>query len=111
MMKKKRQSGRGKRKASGEVWKLRLYVTGNTSRSMTAIRNLKRLCNEHLRGRYKVEVVDLLKHPQMAAGDQIIAVPTLVRRLPPLLKRIIGDLSNTQQVLVLLELCPEKVSS
>ncbi len=78
---------------------------------MTAIRNLKKLCNEHLRGRYKVEVVDLLKHPQMAAGDQIVAVPTLVRRLPPLLKRIIGDLSNTQQVLVLLELCPEKASS
>lgn len=83
---------------------LRLYVAGQTPRSIAAIGNLKRICDEHLAGRYSIEVVDLLENPQLAAGDQILAVPTLVRRLPPPIKRIIGDLSNTERVLVGLDL-------
>ncbi len=91
-------------------WNLRLYIAGDTSRSIAALANLQRICDEYLAGQYHVEVVDLLKSPQLAAGDQIVAVPTLVRRLPPPLKRIIGDLSNSQQVLVGLDLRPGKVS-
>jgi len=106
MTKTKRQSTRGRRK----TWNLRLYIAGNTSRSITALTNLQRICDEHLAGRYRVEVVDLLKSPQLAAGDQIIAVPTLVRRLPTPLKKIIGDLSNSQQVLVGLDLRLGKAS-
>src|ERR1700761_4063770 len=85
---------------------LRLYVAGQTPKSVTALANLKRLCEEHLSGRYRIEVIDLLEQPQLAAGDQILAVPTLVRRLPEPLKRIIGDLSNTDRVLVGLDLQP-----
>lgn len=85
---------------------LRLYVAGQTSKSIAALANLKRVCEEHLAGRYDIEVVDLLKNPQLAAGDQILAVPTLVRRLPAPLKRIIGDLSNTDKVLVGLDIRP-----
>jgi circadian clock protein KaiB len=91
-------------------WNLILYIAGETSRSIAAMSNLQKICDEHLAGKYRVEVVDLLKNPQLAAGDQIIAVPTLVRRLPAPLKRIIGDLSNSQQVLVGLDLRPGKVS-
>lgn len=86
------------------TWNLRLYVAGKTPRSVAAIGNLKRICSEHLAGRCTVEVIDLLEHPQLAAGDQILAVPTLVRRLPPPLKRVIGDLSSTERVLVGLDL-------
>ena len=83
---------------------LRLYVAGQTTRSLAAMANLKRVCEEHLAGRYDIEVIDLLKNPKLAAGDQILAIPTLVRRLPPPLKRIIGDLSNTEKVLVGLDI-------
>jgi circadian clock protein KaiB len=85
-------------------YSLRLYVAGQTPKSLAAIANLKRICEDHLAGRYRIEVVDLLITPQIAAGDQIVALPTLVRRLPPPLKRIIGNLSDTERVLVGLDL-------
>jgi circadian clock protein KaiB len=85
-------------------YNLRLYVAGQTPKSLAAISNLKNLCELHLAGHYSVEVVDLLVTPQLAAGDQIVALPTLVRRLPPPLKRLIGDLSNTERVLVGLDI-------
>jgi len=88
----------------GESYQLRLYVAGETPRAAAALANLKRVCEEHLAGRYTIEVVDLLANPRLAAGDQIIAVPTLVRRLPPPMKKIIGDLSNEERVLVGLDL-------
>jgi circadian clock protein KaiB len=87
-------------------YNLRLYVAGQTPKSLTAIANLKQLCEQHLAGRYTIEVVDLLKNPQLAEGDQILAVPTLVRRLPPPIKRIIGTLSDTERVLVGLDIVP-----
>ncbi|MCJ2033381.1 circadian clock KaiB family protein [Methylobacterium sp. J-068] len=86
---------------------MRLYVAGQTAKSMAALANLKRICEEHLPGRYDIEVVDLMQNPKLAAGDQILAIPTLVRRLPEPLKRIIGDLSNTEKVLVGLDLRPK----
>jgi circadian clock protein KaiB len=89
-----------------EVWELRLYVAGESPRSLLAFSNLKRMCEEHVPGRYKIEVIDLLKHPQLAAGDQIVAIPTLVRRLPEPLRRIVGDLRNTERTLVGLQLRP-----
>lgn len=79
---------------------MRLYVAGQTPKSIRAFSNLKVLCEEHLKGRYQIEVVDLLEHPEMARGDQIVAVPTLVRKLPQPVRQIIGDLSNTDRVLV-----------
>jgi circadian clock protein KaiB len=88
----------------GGQYNLRLYVAGQTPKSITALANLKKICEEHLVGRYQIEVIDLLEHPQLAAGDQILAVPTLVRRLPEPLKRIIGNLSNMERVLVGLDL-------
>ena len=90
----------------GVVWTLRLYIAGHTPKSVTALANLKRLCEEQLAERYKLEIVDLLEHPERAKADQIVAIPTLVRQLPPPLKRIIGDLSNTERVIVGLELDP-----
>jgi circadian clock protein KaiB len=87
-----------------EMYLLRLYVAGQTPRSLQALSNLKRICEEHLTGRYRVEVIDLLQKPQLAAGDQILAIPTLVRTLPKPARRIIGDLSNTEKVLVGLDL-------
>jgi circadian clock protein KaiB len=89
-----------------EFWDLRLYVAGQTPKSMTAFANLKRICEEHLAGKYRIEVVDLLKEPQLARGDQILALPTLVRKLPEPIKKIIGDLSNTERTLVGLDLRP-----
>jgi len=89
-------------------YNLRLYVAGNTPKSVAALVNLKQICEEHLAGRYRIEVIDLLENPQLAAGDQILAVPTLVRRLPPPLKRIIGNLSDSERVLVGLDLQPLK---
>ena len=88
----------------GDIWELRLYVAGQTPKSLTAFANLKRLCEEHLAGQYRIEVIDLLENPQLAKGDQIVAIPTLVRKLPEPLKKIIGDLSNTERVLVGLDL-------
>jgi circadian clock protein KaiB len=87
-------------------YNLRLYVAGQTPKSLAAIANLKQICEEHLADRYTIEVVDLLVSPQLAAGDQILAVPTLVRRLPPPIKRVIGNLSNTERVLVGLDIRP-----
>ena len=87
-----------------EKFRLRLYVAGQTPKSLLAFRNLTRICEEHLQGRYEIEIIDLIEHPQLAQGDQILAVPTLVRRLPEPIKRIIGDLSNTDRVLVGLDL-------
>lgn len=87
-----------------ESWNLRLYVAGMTPRAVAAFANLKKLCETHLADRYEIEIIDLLQQPQLAAGDQIIAVPTLVRRLPPPMKKIIGDLSNEERVLVGLDL-------
>jgi len=81
-------------------YELRLYVAGQTAKSLAAFANLKRICETHLEGKYRIEVIDLTKTPQLAAGDQILAVPTLVRRLPEPIKKIIGDLSNEERVLV-----------
>jgi circadian clock protein KaiB len=87
-------------------WDLKLYVAGQTAKSLQAFANLKRICEEHLAGEYQIEVIDLLKNPQLAKGDQILAVPTLVRKLPAPVRKIIGDLSNTERVLVGLDLRP-----
>lgn len=89
-----------KKDSPEEIWILKLYVAGQTSKSIAAFANLKKICEEHLAGKYRIEIVDLLKNPQLAKGDQIIAVPTLVRQLPPPVKKIIGDLANTERVLV-----------
>ena len=89
-----------------ETWNLRLYVAGQTPKSITAFANLKKICEEHLAGKYRIELVDLLINPQLAKGDQIIAIPTLVRKLPEPLKKIIGDLANTERVLVGLDIRP-----
>jgi len=85
-------------------WELRLYVAGQTPKSLAAFANLKKICEEHLAGQYRIEVIDLLENPRLARGDQILAVPTLVRKLPEPVKKIIGDLSNTERVLVGLDL-------
>jgi circadian clock protein KaiB len=90
--------------ARPEYWDLRLYVAGQTPRSLTAFANLKRLCEERLQGRYHIEVIDLVKNPQLARGDQILAIPTLVRKLPEPIRKIIGDLSDSDRVLVGLDL-------
>jgi circadian clock protein KaiB len=87
-----------------DTYRLRLYVAGRTPKSTQALTNLKQICEEHLQGRYEIEIVDLLVSPQLARGDQILAVPTLVRRRPEPIKKIIGDLSNTERVLVSLDL-------
>jgi circadian clock protein KaiB len=87
---------------------LRLYVAGQTPKSMAAFANLKKICEEYLEGRYQIQVVDLLENPKLARGDQILAVPTLVRQLPLPVRRIIGDLSNTERVLIGLDLVPRK---
>ncbi|HEV2421439.1 MAG TPA: circadian clock protein KaiB [Candidatus Acidoferrales bacterium] len=91
-------------KGSLTVIKLRLYVAGQTPKSLAAMSNLKRICDEHLKGRYRIEVIDLVKNPQLAQGDQILAIPTLVKKLPVPVRKIIGDLSNTDRVLVGLDL-------
>ena len=93
-------------KAARPAWELRLYVAGQTPKAVAAFTNLKKLCEEHLAGQFEIEVVDLLKTPQLARGDQIVAVPTLVRKLPEPVRKIIGDLSNTEKVLVGLDLRP-----
>jgi circadian clock protein KaiB len=97
---------RGDDPAANEVWELRLYVAGQTPRSIAAFANLKKICEEHLSKRYTIEVVDLVKHQQLAAGDQILAIPTLVRKLPQPLRKIVGDLRDTERALVGLQLRP-----
>ncbi len=101
-----------KRSDSSETYSLRLYVAGQTPNSLRAFANLKEICETHLAGRYRIEVIDLLKNPKLARGDQILAIPTLVRKLPTPMKKIIGDLSNEARVLVGLDLRPvEKAAS
>jgi len=111
-VKAKGTSGRGKEAEPPDEWKLRLYVAGQTPKSLAAFANLKRLCEEHLKGRYKIEVIDLMVTPQLARDDQILALPTLVRKLPQPVRKIIGDLSNTERVLVGLDLIasPKRVA-
>lgn len=91
-----------------EKWMLRLYIAGNTPKSTAAFLNLRRYCEQHLNNRYEIEVIDLLLNPQLAAGDQILAIPTLVRKMPVPVRKIIGDLSNEEKVLVGLDLRPIK---
>jgi circadian clock protein KaiB len=92
--------------ASNDVWELRLYVAGQTPRSIAAFNNLKKICDEHLAGRYRIEVIDLLQNPRLARDEQIVAIPTLVRKLPDPIRRIVGDLSDTERTLVGLQLRP-----
>ena len=87
-------------------WKLRLYIAGQTPKSITALTNLKKICEQHLANQYNIEIIDLVRHPELARKDQILAIPTLVRRLPPPLKKIIGDLSNSEKVLLGLDMEP-----
>jgi circadian clock protein KaiB len=94
------------RRTSPEIWRLRLYVAGQTPRSLVAFSNLKTICETHLKGRYRIEVLDLLERPELSRGDQILAIPTLVRRLPKPVRKIIGDLADTERVLVGLDLRP-----
>jgi len=94
----------GSRRRPAKLWQLRLYVAGHTPKSMTAFSNLKKICENHLKGRYSIEVFDLLEQPQLSKGDQILAIPTLVRKLPVPVRKIIGDLSDTDRVLVGLDL-------
>ena len=89
-------------------YELRLYIAGNTPKSITALKNLKRYCEEHLKDQYEIEVIDLLKSPQLAEGDQILAVPTLVKKVPEPVRKIIGDLSDEEKVLVGLDIRPVK---
>ena len=94
------------RSSKSDYWRLRLYIAGHTPNSIAAMANLKKICEDQLQGRYRIEVIDLLEKPQLAKGDQIIAIPTLVRRLPPPVKKIIGNLSKTEAVVVGLDLQP-----
>jgi circadian clock protein KaiB len=99
------------RAKSADHWKLRLYVAGQTPKSLVAFTNLNRLCEDHLKGRYTIEVIDLVETPRLAKDDQILAIPTLVRKLPEPVRKIIGDLSNTERVLVGLDLIPASKTS
>ena len=99
---------RTKSKHPEKEWELRLYVAGQTPKSLAAFANLKKICEEHLAGEYHIEIIDLLKQPQLASGDQILAIPTLVRKLPAPIRKIIGDLSNTERVLVGLDIREQK---
>ena len=96
----------GARARTEKLWQLRLYVAGQTPKSVTAFSNLKVICESHLKGRYDIEVIDLVQQPQLSKGDQILAIPTLVRKLPQPVRKIIGDLSDTERVLVGLDLRP-----
>jgi circadian clock protein KaiB len=106
MSKKPGKPSRNAPSATGEFFDLRLYVAGQTARSLAAMANLQEICDQHLEGRYRIEVIDLLEHPQLARGDQIVAVPTLVRKLPEPIRKLVGDLSNTDRALVGLDLRP-----
>jgi len=100
-----------KSKPTQEFFDLRLYIAGQTARSLAALANLQRICDEHLEGRYRLEVIDLLERPQLARGDQIFALPTLVRKLPEPIRKLVGDLSDTERALVGLDLRPRGSSS
>jgi circadian clock protein KaiB len=95
---------------AADFWELRLYVAGTTTKSVAALANLRKVCDEHLAGKYRIEIVDLLENPRLARGDQIVAIPTLVRKLPEPIRKIIGDLSNTERLLVGLQLRPKGCS-
>src|SRR6266581_4058247 len=107
-----KQSLAGKRRttksAQRNFWELRLYIAGLTPNSIAAIANLKKICEDQLKGKYRIQVIDLLKKPQLAKGDQIVAIPTLVRRLPPPVKKIVGNLSKTERTLVGLDIQPAR---
>lgn len=105
-MAKERNNKQAKQKE--EKWELRLYIAGNTPKSMAALANLKKYCEQHLPDKYTLEIIDLLVQPQLAAGDQIFAIPTLVRKVPVPIRKIIGDLSNEEKVLVGLNIRPIK---
>ena len=90
------------------VWELRLYVAGQTPKSLQAFANLKKICEEHLKGKYRIEIIDLIENPKLSRGDQILAIPTLVRKLPSPIRKIIGDLSDTEKVLVGLDIKPRQ---
>ena len=94
--------------SAGEKWNLRLYTAGQSPKSLAALANLKKVCEEHLAGRYSIEVIDLMKNPRLAKDDQIVAIPTLVRKLPEPLRRLVGDLSDTERTLVGLQIRPGK---
>lgn len=98
------ENDEGSDRAYKDGWTLRLYVAGQTPKSIAALANLKKICEEYLAGKYRIEVIDLLENPQLASGDQILAIPTLVRKLPEPVRKIIGDLSNTERVLVGLDI-------
>jgi circadian clock protein KaiB len=98
----------GRSRGPSKIWKLRLYVAGQTPKSLAALSNLKKICESHLRERYSIEVIDLVEQPQLSRGDQILAIPTLVRKLPQPVRKIIGDLSDTERVLVGLDLRPAR---
>jgi circadian clock protein KaiB len=102
----KKAPRRKKQEGEGEFWDLRLYVAGQTPNALTAYSHLKKICEEHLKGRYKIEIIDIMINPILARGDQILALPTLVRKLPQPIRKIIGDLSNTERVLIGLDLKP-----
>ena len=104
-----RMAKASKKESKTIIYELRLYVAGNTPKSVAALNNLKKYCEEHLKGLYKIEVIDLLVHPQLAEGDQILAIPTLVRKVPVPIRKIIGDLSNEEKVLVGLNIRPVKI--
>jgi len=105
-MKKKGSERTRVRPVAPKAWDLKLYVAGQTARSVAAFANLKKICEEHLKGQYRIQLIDLLENPKLARGDQILALPTLVRKLPTPVKKIIGDLSNKDRVLVGLDLRP-----
>lgn len=102
----RRSSKPRKARANGDFFELRLYIAGQTARSLAALANLQKICDEHLEGRYRIEVIDLLERPQLARGDQILALPTLVRKLPEPIRKLVGDLSDTESALVGLDLRP-----
>jgi circadian clock protein KaiB len=104
-------SAKATRASPADVWNLRLYVAGQTPKSLVAFANLKRICENNLKGHYTIEVIDLVETPQLARDDQILAIPTLVRKLPTPVRKIIGDLSNTEHVLVGLDLIPRAKTS
>jgi circadian clock protein KaiB len=103
-----RQRRPPRRRPDGEFFELRLYIAGHTARSLAALANLKEICETHLQGRYRIEVIDLLLRPQLARGDQIVALPTLVRKLPEPIRKLVGDLSDTENALVGLDLRPAR---
>lgn len=105
----KKEKAETTEEAKGEFFNMRLYVAGQTPKSLDAFANLKKICEEHLKGKYTIEIIDLLVNPKLAQGDQILAIPTLVRRLPEPIKKIIGDLSDTERVLVGLDIRPVKL--